>query len=199
MSLHESLTPYGCMSMLYTLCEHPAVPSAKDIVQCCINVHALAASWASGTGPAALVVADCSCCLSMIMNAASLASPLPALLRCATFICLWVLFGFNSPDNWETGLWQVRRSSLASTVHDLVFRNQDFPVEPIVTAYELCKRNTMRLTYYFLQNLPASIRRLVYCSCTAAHVTFRRLGLPSSCCDHTLRYALVSAVPPLRY
>ena len=33
MSLHESLTLYGYMNMLYTLCDHPAVKSAKDIVR----------------------------------------------------------------------------------------------------------------------------------------------------------------------
>ncbi len=29
------------MNMLYTLCQPTAVLSAKDIVQCCINVYAL--------------------------------------------------------------------------------------------------------------------------------------------------------------
>ncbi len=42
-------------------------------------------------GPAELVVADSSCCFPMIMNAANLAFPVLALLRCVTFICL---FGF---------------------------------------------------------------------------------------------------------
>ena len=128
-TMHD--TPYECMNMSYTLYEHTAVPSAKDIFQqCCVSATStsmlctvqLAASWASRIAPAALVVADCSCWLSLTMNAAvaSLAAPLPALLRCVTFILyLCFCFAFNSPDIQKTGLRQVRsskilRSSLAS-------------------------------------------------------------------------------------